>query len=158
LRNPRFTAAVVRQVEIEAKYAGYIELSRRQIERFRRMEDRLIPPDVDYWSVRHLRHEARLDHRLGDAHAAKRLCQPGRICFIQAVRLLQVRDCFRGGRDKPADDLLVRCWCEPRSTGRSLRVADWVPVHAQCMRRHYGLARGPTVPWVEQPNLLHNCC
>ena len=47
------------QVEIEIKYAGYLERQVRQVERFRRMEDRRIPDDIDYATIRQLRHEAR---------------------------------------------------------------------------------------------------
>jgi tRNA uridine 5-carboxymethylaminomethyl modification enzyme len=49
----------VRQVEIEAKYAGYLARQERQIARARQMEDRPIPDDVDYDRVPHLRNEAR---------------------------------------------------------------------------------------------------
>ena len=48
-----------RQVEIEAKYAGYLARQERQIARTRQMEDRGIPADVDYDRVPHLRNEAR---------------------------------------------------------------------------------------------------
>jgi len=47
------------QVEIEAKYAGYLARQAAQIERARRMEERPIPPDIDYAAVPHLRAEAR---------------------------------------------------------------------------------------------------
>ena len=47
------------QVEIEAKYAGYLARQSAQIARARQMEDRLLPPDLDYAAVPHLRNEAR---------------------------------------------------------------------------------------------------
>jgi len=47
------------QVEIEAKYAGYLARQAAQIERARRMEERPIPPGLDYAAVPHLRNEAR---------------------------------------------------------------------------------------------------
>jgi tRNA uridine 5-carboxymethylaminomethyl modification enzyme len=47
------------QVEIEAKYAGYIEKQRVEVDRFRRLEDRRIPPDIDYAGLSGLRSEAR---------------------------------------------------------------------------------------------------
>jgi tRNA uridine 5-carboxymethylaminomethyl modification enzyme len=47
------------QVEIEAKYAGYLARQAAQIERARRMEERPIPPGLDYAAVPHLRAEAR---------------------------------------------------------------------------------------------------
>jgi tRNA uridine 5-carboxymethylaminomethyl modification enzyme len=52
-------AEAAEQVEIEAKYAGYLERQETQIERARRMEDRPIPADLDYAAVTHLRTEAR---------------------------------------------------------------------------------------------------
>jgi tRNA uridine 5-carboxymethylaminomethyl modification enzyme len=52
---PRHVAA---QVEIEAKYAGYIEKQRVEVARFRRLEDHRIPPDLDYQALVGLRAEA----------------------------------------------------------------------------------------------------
>jgi len=47
------------QVEIEAKYEGYIERQRAEVERVIRMEERPIPSDFDYDAVRSFRIEAR---------------------------------------------------------------------------------------------------
>jgi len=58
----RLTAAsplAAEQVEIEVKYAGYLERQARQVEGFRRRELRRIPDGLDYASVPQLRHEAR---------------------------------------------------------------------------------------------------
>ncbi len=49
--------AVIEQLEIEARYAGYIDRQRDEIERQRRHEDTMIPKDMDYLSVRGLSHE-----------------------------------------------------------------------------------------------------
>jgi tRNA uridine 5-carboxymethylaminomethyl modification enzyme len=51
--------AVREAVEINAKYAGYLQREQRQIERFRKLEARKIPESFDYASVSDLRHEAR---------------------------------------------------------------------------------------------------
>lgn len=51
--------AEVEQVEIEAKYAGYIAKQQRQVERMKRLETRVIPQGFDYEVVRGLRTEAR---------------------------------------------------------------------------------------------------
>jgi tRNA uridine 5-carboxymethylaminomethyl modification enzyme len=48
-----------RQIEIRAKYAGYIARQDRAIERFARMETKLIPASMDYSTVSGLRNEAR---------------------------------------------------------------------------------------------------
>jgi tRNA uridine 5-carboxymethylaminomethyl modification enzyme len=50
---------VVEQVVIEAKYSGYVDRQAVEVERFKRMEDRRIPPHFDYAAVPQLRVEAR---------------------------------------------------------------------------------------------------
>src|SRR5207249_4933349 len=50
---------VVEQVTIEAKYGGYIDRQALQVERFRRLEHKAIPANLDYASIRQLRAEAR---------------------------------------------------------------------------------------------------
>jgi tRNA uridine 5-carboxymethylaminomethyl modification enzyme len=52
-------ADVGRQIEIRVKYAGYIARQDRAIERFAKMETKLIPPSMDYARVSGLRNEAR---------------------------------------------------------------------------------------------------
>jgi tRNA uridine 5-carboxymethylaminomethyl modification enzyme len=52
------TPDVAEQVQIEAKYAGYIEKQRAEVARFRRLEDRRLPPDLDYSALVGLRAEA----------------------------------------------------------------------------------------------------
>ena len=47
------------QVEIEAKYEGYIERQMAEVERVRRLEERPIPPEFDYNAVDGFRTEAR---------------------------------------------------------------------------------------------------
>nr|MCR4708496.1 tRNA uridine-5-carboxymethylaminomethyl(34) synthesis enzyme MnmG [Clostridiales bacterium] len=56
---PDLSPAVRQQVEIELRYEGYLEKERRQVEAFRREEERSLPQDVDYMSVEGLRIEAR---------------------------------------------------------------------------------------------------
>ena len=50
---------VIEQVETELKYEGYIERQTRQIEVFKKTENRRIPEDIDYDAVPSLRIEAR---------------------------------------------------------------------------------------------------
>jgi tRNA uridine 5-carboxymethylaminomethyl modification enzyme len=54
-----FSADVVEQVQLEAKYAGYIERQALQVARFQKMEGRTIPAHFDFAGVPQLRHEAR---------------------------------------------------------------------------------------------------
>ncbi len=56
-------AEVARQVEVEAKYAGYIRRMRDEVARFKRSEAELIPGDLDYRAVPGLSAEIR--ERLG---------------------------------------------------------------------------------------------
>ncbi len=58
LGDPALAADVAEQVEIETKYAGYIEKQGREVERVARMEARLLPPALDYSAIRGFRHEA----------------------------------------------------------------------------------------------------
>jgi tRNA uridine 5-carboxymethylaminomethyl modification enzyme len=51
--------AVAEQVEIQAKYAGYIERQQTEIERQRRNEETLLPADLDYREVSGLSAEVR---------------------------------------------------------------------------------------------------
>jgi tRNA uridine 5-carboxymethylaminomethyl modification enzyme len=43
---------------VDIKYAGYLEREARAIERFRQLEERLIPDDADFDAIPHLRREA----------------------------------------------------------------------------------------------------
>jgi tRNA uridine 5-carboxymethylaminomethyl modification enzyme len=47
------------QLEVQAKYAGYIERQEREIARHARQESLVLPPDIDYASVSGLSNEAR---------------------------------------------------------------------------------------------------
>jgi tRNA uridine 5-carboxymethylaminomethyl modification enzyme len=59
LRRMRLAKDVKEQVEIEVKYAGYIERQREQIERLKGLEDARLPSNIDYCAVHNLRAEAR---------------------------------------------------------------------------------------------------
>ena len=50
--------SVVEHVTIETKYEGYIHRQSAQVDRFRRLEDKVIPDGLDYSQVRNLRAEA----------------------------------------------------------------------------------------------------
>jgi len=46
------------QVNIEIKYEGYIRRQEQQVKQFRKLENRMIPEDIDYNEVGSLRLEA----------------------------------------------------------------------------------------------------
>ena len=75
----RLSGAAIEQVEIEAKYEGYIARQRADVERLRRLEEEPIPDGMDYASLHTLRGEAR--EKLARARPAS-LGQAGRIAGV----------------------------------------------------------------------------
>ena len=77
------------QVEALAKYAGYIERQREEIDRQRRNEETKLPDDLDYQQVAGLSHEVR--SRLAEYRPAT-VGQAGRVPGVTpaAVTLLLV--------------------------------------------------------------------
>lgn len=59
-RNTTLPPEVVEQVEIEIKYAGYIDRQELEVEKFKGLEDKRIPDGFDYHSIQGLRTEARI--------------------------------------------------------------------------------------------------
>ena len=55
---PDLPQAVREQVEIQVKYQGYLSRQEAAIERFERMESKLLPDDLDYSAVKGLSKEA----------------------------------------------------------------------------------------------------
>jgi len=66
--DDRLPAQVKVQVEVRAKYAGYIERQQEEIERQRRNEETRLPADLDYTRIAGLSHEVR--QRLSEARPA----------------------------------------------------------------------------------------
>ena len=57
--RPNLPDAVCEQVEIKLKYDGYIRRQAAQAEQMKKMENKLLPPDIDYANIHGLRLEAR---------------------------------------------------------------------------------------------------
>jgi tRNA uridine 5-carboxymethylaminomethyl modification enzyme len=57
--RPDLPAEVTEEVEIQIKYAGYLERQLKQVEEFKKEESRLLPDDMDYNAISGLRLEAR---------------------------------------------------------------------------------------------------
>ena len=49
---------VIEQVDISIKYEGYISRQKKQVEQFKKLENKRIPEDIDYDSIKSLRIEA----------------------------------------------------------------------------------------------------
>jgi tRNA uridine 5-carboxymethylaminomethyl modification enzyme len=88
---------VAEQVEIQAKYAGYIERQRDEIERQRRHEEMALPADFDYSQVHGLSRE--VSEKLGRLRP-RTLGQAGRIPGVTpaAVSLLLIH--LKRGRER----------------------------------------------------------
>ena len=57
--RPALSAEVAEQVNINIKYEGYLQRQMKQVEQFKKLEERKIPIDIDYETVPSLRTEAR---------------------------------------------------------------------------------------------------
>ncbi len=57
--RPNLPTPVVQEAEITIKYAGYIGRQLRQVEEMKRLEARVLPPELDYLSIHGIRMEAR---------------------------------------------------------------------------------------------------
>ena len=58
-QRPQLAASITDEVEIQIKYAGYLQRQQKQVEEFKKEESRQLPPDLDYQSIAGLRLEAR---------------------------------------------------------------------------------------------------
>ena len=57
--RPDLERQVQNEVEIIVKYEGYIEMQKKQVEGFKKMEKKLLPEDINYEEIKGLRLEAR---------------------------------------------------------------------------------------------------
>jgi len=73
---------VAEQIEIRVKYCGYIERQERDIARYRSVETRAIPSDIDYYAIPGIPRECK-----------ERLHRIRPVTFGQAARVSGVRPC-----------------------------------------------------------------
>lgn len=78
-QRPVLSNVIGEQVEIQIKYEGYIEKQMAQIERMRKLEEKKLPEDIDYTTIRGLRLEAA--EKL-NAHRPANLGQASRISGV----------------------------------------------------------------------------
>ncbi|MGI5978820.1 MAG: tRNA uridine-5-carboxymethylaminomethyl(34) synthesis enzyme MnmG [Oscillospiraceae bacterium] len=96
--RPALPPDVTEQVEIQMKYAGYIDRQLRQVAEFTRMEERKLPAGIDFGSIDGLRIEAR--QKLDKIRPEN---------FGQASRISGV---------SPADIAALMVWCETHPNGK----------------------------------------
>jgi len=87
--DERLAVQIRAQLEVAAKYAGYIERQEEEIARQRRNEETRLPEDLDYASVAGLSHEVR--QKLAQSRPAT-VGQAGRVAGVTpaAVSILLV--------------------------------------------------------------------
>ena len=77
--RPVLPKAVTEEVQIQVKYAGYLARQEKQVEEFKREEERLLPEGIDYDAISGLRLEAR--QKLSEIHPVS-IGQAGRISGV----------------------------------------------------------------------------
>ncbi|MDE6732657.1 MAG: tRNA uridine-5-carboxymethylaminomethyl(34) synthesis enzyme MnmG, partial [Oscillospiraceae bacterium] len=77
--RPPLKVSLVNRLEIELKYSGYIKIQLEQIEKMRRLEEKKLPADVDYKTIKGLRLEAQ--EKL-NKHRPLNVGQAGRISGV----------------------------------------------------------------------------
>jgi tRNA uridine 5-carboxymethylaminomethyl modification enzyme len=92
LEDERLVYQVKQQIEVRAKYAGYIERQHAEIERQRRHEETRLPVEIDYVMVAGLSNEARqrlIESRPGTLGQASRL--PGITAATVSLLLVHLK-------------------------------------------------------------------
>jgi len=100
-RNETLSGEVIQQVEITIKYAGYVERQEFEVEKFKTLEDKIIPGNFDFSTVPSLRLEAR-----------QKLCKIRPVTIGQAARISGV---------SPADISILMVWLKRSAGGNSRR-------------------------------------
>ena len=95
--RPDLPAAVTEQVQIQLKYAGYLERQEKQVAEFQKAESRLLPANLDYDQLSGLRLEARQK--------------------LNAIRPLNVGQASRISGVSPADVAVLLIWLEQNAGG-----------------------------------------
>ena len=90
--RPDLPEAVTQEVEIQVKYAGYLARQEKQVEVFRKEEQTLLPPDMDYMAIAGLRLEAREK--------------------LQQIRPVSIGQAGRISGVSPADIAVLLIWLE----------------------------------------------
>ena len=79
VNRPELTRAEKEQVEIQIKYEGYIKLQEKQVEEFKKLENKFLPKDIDYSNLKGISLEAR--QKL-DKHKPNSVGQASRISGV----------------------------------------------------------------------------
>lgn len=96
--RPQLKAALINQIEVEIKFAGYIKIQLEQIEKMRKLEEKKLSADIDYKTIKGLRLEAQ--EKL-NKHKPLNIGQAGRISGVNPadVSVLLIWLMGKGERD-----------------------------------------------------------
>ena len=97
--RPELPPDIREEVEIQIKYAGYIQRQLKQVEQFQKEEARQLPPDIDYQAITGLRLEARQK--------------------LSAIRPLNIGQASRVSGVSPADIAVLMVYLELRKKEES---------------------------------------
>lgn len=97
--RPKLKVSLINRLEIELKYAGYIKIQSEQIERARKLEEKALPTDIDYKTIKGLRLEAQ--EKL-NKHKPLNVGQAGRISGVNPadVSVLLIWLAGKGGNNE----------------------------------------------------------
>ena len=95
-QRPHLPEAVQEEVQIQIKYEGYLQRQLKQVEEFKKEEERLLPASIDYNAISGLRLEARDK--------------------LSAIRPMSVGQAGRISGVSPADIAVLLIWLEQNGT------------------------------------------
>ena len=93
--RPNLPESITEEVEIQIKYAGYLERQRKQVEEFKKEESRRLPENIDYNAIVGLRLEAREK--------------------LAAIRPMSIGQAGRISGVSPSDIAVLLIWLEQNS-------------------------------------------
>lgn len=99
VNRPKLTISMINRLETELKYSGYIKIQQEQVEKMRKLEQKLLPVDVDYKTIKGLRLEAQ--EKL-NKHKPLNIGQAGRISGVNPadVSVLLIWLAGKGGANE----------------------------------------------------------
>lgn len=98
VERPKLKISLINRLETELKYAGYIKIQAEQIEKARKLEQKALPSDIDYRTIKGLRLEAQ--EKL-NKHKPLNVGQAGRISGVNPadVSVLLIWLAGKGGKN-----------------------------------------------------------
>lgn len=96
--RPKLKVSLINRLETELKYSGYIKIQQEQVEKMRKLEQKLLPTDIDYKTIKGLRLEAQ--EKL-NKHKPLNIGQAGRISGVNPadVSVLLIWLAGKGGEN-----------------------------------------------------------